>query len=293
MKKKRTTGDIVFDVLNYTFMIVLCLTTIYPFWNLFTQSIASINVPTTELYLFPPETTFENYRRVLENDDIIRGFAVTIFRTVVGTVLTLLVTLMAAYVLSKRYYPNRNLWTSLIVFTMFFNGGMIPTYLVVKGVGLLNSIWALILPGLASAYNIVIARNYFMSLPESLEESARIDGANDIRILFSIIMPLSKPIIATLALWVAVDNWNAWFDCLLYITNSDIQVLQLVMRRIVLEGSAEYVNISTVEVSSNQAIMPESIKAATIMVTTIPILIVYPFIQKYFVKGVMVGSLKG
>jgi putative aldouronate transport system permease protein len=175
---------------------------------------------------------------------------------------------------------------------MFFSGGLIPIYLLVKSLGLINSMWALVLPGLISAFSLIIARNFFMALPESLEESARIDGANDIRILFSIIVPISMPIIATLTLWMAVQHWNAWFDSLIYMTDSHKQVLQVVMRRIVLQGTKDMMDVNNFDDRSLVA-NPEMIKAATIMVTVMPIIMFYPFLQKYFVKGVLVGSLKG
>lgn len=293
MVRKRTWSGVTFDIFNTLFLILLCVSTLYPFLYLLSTSLASNNVALSTMGLIPSEITLDNFRRVVQNDEIGSAYVVTIVRTVCGTLLSLIFTFTGAYVLSKKYYPHRNFWTAVVVFTMFFDGGMIPTYLLVKSLKLTNTIWCMILPGLISAYNLVIARNYFMSLPDSFEESARIDGANDIRILVSIILPLCKPIIATIALWLAVDHWNAWFDCMLYTTEARWQVVQLIMRRIVLEGSAQYVDLNTVMNDSNAIITPESVKAATIMVTTLPILAVYPFIQKYFVKGVMVGSLKG
>ena len=174
---------------------------------------------------------------------------------------------------------------------MLFSGGMVPDYLLIRDLDLINSIWSLILPGAISAYNITIMRNYLMSLPDSLEESAYIDGANDIVILYKIIVPLSLPILATIALWTAVGHWNAWFDAMIYIQDTDKQVLAITLRRIVLQGSNSVVTMSGEEMSTQTT--SDTIKAATIMVATVPILCVYPFIQKYFVKGVMVGSLKG
>ena len=196
-----------------------------------------------------------------------------------------------AYALSKRYLPNRNFWTTILIITMFFSGGMVPEFLLIRSLGLRNTIWALVLPGAISAYNITIMRNFLMSLPDSLEESARIDGANDIQILYKIIFPLSLPILATVALWTAVGHWNAWFDSMIYITKPEKQVLQVTLRRIVLEGTNQLVTMYGEEVNQKQT--SETIKAAVTMVTTLPILMVYPFIQKYFVKGVMIGSVKG
>ncbi len=281
-----------FDIFNALFMITLCVTTIYPFIYLLSLSLSTGDVPLTQIHLIPPKFTWANYEKVLTNEFILSGFMNTVIRTVLGTALSLTFTIFAAYALSKRYFPHRTFWTAFIVFTMFFSGGLIPSYLLVKSLGLINSIWALVLPGLISAFSLIIARNFFMALPESLEESARIDGANDIRILFSIIVPISMPIIATLTLWMAVQHWNAWFDSLIYMTDSHKQVLQVVMRRIVLQGTKDMMDVNNFDDRSLVA-NPEMIKAATIMVTVMPIIMFYPFLQKYFVKGVLVGSLKG
>ena len=228
----------------------------------------------------------------LSMSNIWNGYLWTIIRTVLGTLIALVLSFHYDYVLSKKYFPNRKFWTGILVFTMFFSGGMVPEYLLIRDLGLMNSVFSLILPGAISAYNITIMRNFLMSLPDSLEESARIDGANDIIILYKIIVPLSLPILATVALWTAVGHWNAWFDAMLYIRSADKQVLAITLRRIVLVGT----NASTTSLSGEQMttnMTSETVKAATIMVATIPILCVYPFVQKYFVKGVMVGSVKG
>jgi len=291
--RRSSAGEKVFDVFNYIFMFILCLTTIYPFLYLFSNSLASSEFAQTQITIIPKSITFENYKRVLTNPLISSGYYNTILRTAIGTFLGLVTTFALAYPLSKKYFPNRNFWTGIIVFTMFFGGGMIPTYILVRNLNLMNTIWALILPELVSAYNFIIVRNYMMSLPESIEESARIDGANDIIILIRIVLPVCKPILATVALWIAVWHWNSWFDSMIYSQKAEKQVVQLIMRRIVLEGSQQVMNMSTMDESGLRVVTPESLKAATVMVTTIPILLVYPFIQKYFVKGVMLGSLKG
>jgi putative aldouronate transport system permease protein len=241
--------------------------------------------------LIPREFTYANYARVLSNRLIGIGYKNTLLRTALGTTLSLTVTFMLAYPLAKRTFPNRTFWTALVVFTMFFSGGMIPSYLLVRNLRLIDTIWALVLPELVSAYNLVIVRNYMMAIPASLEESARMDGANDIRILLRIIVPMCKPVLATIALWIAVWHWNAWFDSMIYVTKASGQVAQLVMRRIVLEGSDQITQM--IGMDTTQSVATEGLKGATIVATTLPILLAYPFIQKYFVKGVMVGSLKG
>ena len=195
---------------------------------------------------------------------------------------------MGAYPLSRKYLPHRNFYTMFIVVTMFFGGGLIPSYLLIKSLGLIDSRWVLIIPGLISTFSLLILRNFFMGIPEELEDSAKIDGANDMRILFGIIIPLSKPVLATLALWAAVSHWNAWFDALLYLQDQSKVVLQLFLRRLVISAEGD-----PMLQANPQQEAPETLKAAVIMFTALPILVVYPFLQRYFVKGILVGSLKG
>ncbi len=289
---KRTTGEHIFDVINVIVLGLLALTMLYPFWYELALSLADAEkVAISKVYIWPEYMSLESYANVLSSKYIYYGYFWTIVRTGLGTLVALLLGVHYAYALSKKDFPNRNFWTTLLVITMFFSGGMVPEYLLIRNLQLIDSIWSLILPGAISAYNITIMRNYLMSLPDSLEESARIDGANDILILYRIILPLSKPILATVALWTAVGHWNAWFDAMLYVHDTTKQVLAITLRRIVLQGSNSVVSMSGEEVNTNMT--SDTIKAATIMVATVPILCVYPFVQKYFVKGVMVGSLKG
>ncbi len=292
MKIKRSLGERAFDVCNCVFLGLLCFTFIYPFWYLFAISIADAERQAmSAVYFLPSYFSLDSYKNVLSSIYVWYGFMWSIIRTVLGTVIAVLFSYHYAYALSKRYLPNRGFWTTILVVTMFFSGGLVPEYLLVRNLGLRNTIWALVLPGAISAYNITIMRNFLMAMPESLEESARIDGAKDLTILYKIIFPLSMPIIATIGLWVAVGHWNAWFDSMIYITDPERQVLQVTLRRIVLEGSNQLVSQYGEDVTAKQT--SETIKAAVTMVTALPILMVYPFIQKYFVKGVMVGSLKG
>lgn len=293
MKIKSTPGEKVFNVFNVLFMILFSAAALYPFLYLLARSFSVPEASFTKITIVPQGFVWDNYMRVLRNSDIGTGFKNAILRTVLGTCMNLAFSVLAAYPLSKKYFPHKNFWTGIIIFTMFFSGGMIPSYLLIKRLNLLNTMWAMILPGAINTYNMIIMRNFFMSLPDSLEEAARIDGANDFVVLCRIILPMSKPIIATIALWSMVGHWNAWFDCLIYITEPSKQVLQVVMRRIVLEGTAQMLNPNSSEFGANEIVNSENIKAATIMVATLPIVMVYPFLQKYFVKGIMVGSLKG
>jgi len=285
----------IFDWINYILLAGLCLSIVYPFLYLLRTSLSAPESYTfASLSIIPRSLSLSSYWYVFENEFIRLGFVNTLRRTVLGTPVVLLATILAAYPLSRRGFPNRVLWTGLFVFTMFFDGGLIPHYIVVRALGLIDSVWALILPGLITTFTLIIVRNYFMSLPEDIEEAARIDGAGDFTILFRIVVPLSTPILATVALWTIVHHWNAWFDSLIYIRDARKHVLQVVVRRIVLEGTTQVMDITGGGQGSGDAVPnPENIKAATVMITTIPIVLVYPFLQKYFVKGIMVGSLKG
>lgn len=294
MRIKETLPSRIFDGVNCALMFLLMVVMVYPFLHVIALSITSdeVMVSSAMVRLIPEKVSLDSYRKVLGSSYIASGYTYTVLRTVLGTLLSVLVTTTTAYPLSKKHFPNRNFWTMIIVFTMIFSGGLIPTFLLVKSLGLINSLMALILPGLINTFNMIIMRNFFMTLPESLEESARIDGATDLRILISVIIPLSLSIVATVALWTAVGHWNAWFDSLIYTTDTKKLVLQVVLRRILLEGTMQMVDPTTSQTDAF-AVNPDTLKAASIMVTTLPIIVVYPFVQKYFIKGVLIGSLKG
>ena len=297
MVVRRSVGEIIFDTLNILFMVLLGFTTLYPFINV---AVTSISLPgeanAMGLHLFTANPSFYAYEKIFQNQYLMTGFRNSVIRTVLGTAINVVLSCLVAYPLSKKYLPLRNLWTSLIVFTMFFSGGLIPSYLLVKSLGLLNSLWALILPGAIGTYSMIIVRNNFQALPPDLEESARIDGANDIIILFVIVLPICVPIIATITLWYAVGHWNAWFDALIYNTDESLMVLQVLLRKMIVEGSAQYMEQSGTGTIVNDAgynPTPGVIKSAVIIVSSVPIICVYPFVQRYFMKGILVGSLKG
>ena len=282
MVEKRFTAG---KLLIYLILVLLCATIVIAFWHLLNLSLSPSHIATKGgLLLYPKEATLDNYSRVTDNRYIWMGYKNTLFFTAMG-----------AYVLSKRFFPHRTFWTLFIVFTMFFSGGLIPTYLLVKNLGLLNTYAAMILPGFISAYNMVIIRNYFQSMPEEIEESCLIDGAGRFRIFLQFVLPLSKPILATVALWLVVGHWNSWFDVLIYIKDNTKFTLQIVLRRIILTGSKEILDTSAAANAAEmeKAVSSEGLKAACIYVTTLPILCAYPFVQKFFVKGIMIGSLKG
>jgi putative aldouronate transport system permease protein len=223
------------------------------------------------------------------SDKIVASFRMSVLRTVLGTVCNMLVSIPLAYSLSKKHLPGRKAMMVYIVITMVFHGGLIPTYITVTSLGLVNSIWAMILPALVSAYNVILLRNFFMAIPPSLEESARIDGASDYAVLRKVVLPLSTPVLATISLFYAVYHWNEWFNVLLYIRKSDMWTMQVLLRNIVMEASA--VN-ELISMDTAGRMTPESIKVSTLLVTIFPIVLLYPFVQRYFIQGVMLGAVK-
>ncbi|XEC93005.1 carbohydrate ABC transporter permease [Paenibacillus tarimensis] len=284
-----TKGEKIFQGFLIVFITILSIIMVYPFLHVMSISLSTpAEALRPGIHLFPKEISLFAWERVLTTDSIWQAFGITVFRTVVGTLLSLVFMAMVAYPLSRKYLPHRGYYTTFIIITMFFGGGLIPTYLLIKSLGLINSVWVYIIPGLVSTFSMLILRNFFMGIPAELEDSAKIDGANDLRILVQIIVPLSAPVLATLALWSAVGHWNQWFDAMLYMQDKTKITLQLLLRRLVIQNMGDpMMPVPTEE----QA--PEMVKSAIIMFTALPILLVYPFLQRYFVKGVMVGSLKG
>lgn len=290
---KKTAGSRIFDGFNYLLLTLLMLVTLYPFlYVAFASFSEASKMEVFNGFLWRPlGFSTEAYKAVFENQSIWSGYRNTMFFVLVGTVLNLLFTSQAAFVLSRRNFMLKKAITLLIVFTMFFGGGLIPTYLLVKDLGMINSLWACILPGLVASWNFMIMRTYFEGIPVSLEESAKLDGANDIVILFRIILPLSGPIIAVMVLFYGVGHWNQWFSAMIYLQEHQKYPLQLVLREILLSNSTDNMLGSTSD--ADKAAVGETIKYASIVVATLPVLCVYPFLQKYFVKGVMIGAIKG
>ncbi len=286
-------GELAFNVVNVLLLGGFSFTTLYPFLYVLSISFSTQAEAMREgFHLYPRAVTLTAYKMVFSNPDILTGYANTLFRTVIGTFLSVVLCCMCAYPLARRDLPHRGMFTFALVFTMLFSGGLVPSYLLIKNVGLLNSRWVYILPGVVQAFNVIIIKNFFQQIPESLAESAYIDGAGDFRTLFQIYIPLSKPVLATVSLWTAVSHWNSWFDGLIYITDDRKQILQIFLRRIVVEGNTLLIERGMINPDATQ-FTPETLKAATIMVTVIPILLLYPFVQKYFVKGILLGGVKG
>ncbi|MFC4597189.1 carbohydrate ABC transporter permease [Cohnella hongkongensis] len=277
----------------YAALLVFTLLTLYPFWHVLMYSISDPKKAMSGgLFLFPKGFSFDSYLMLFRNSMIFQAYSNSLFRLFVGTFVNILLTAMLAYPLSIRRFIGRTPLTLIIFFTMLFSGGMIPTYLLVNSFGLVDTLWALILPSAISAWNFFIMKNYFQSIPPELEESANIDGASPMRTLVSIILPVSMPVIAAIALFYGVWHWNAFFDAVLYIHSQDKQVLTLFLRTMMNFSAMESTrSMNDAAVVTN--ISEESVKMATIIATMLPMLLTYPFLQKYFVKGVLIGAVKG
>lgn len=289
---KPNAGEKIFNLVNTLVLGLLGLSCVYPFIYVLSMSLSSAAEASRQgLHLFPWQVSWTSYKIVLSDPGILLGFWNSIVRTVVGTILTLLATCVAAYPLSRKEMPHRSLLQFLILFTMLFGGGLVPNYLLIHRLGLINNRFSLILPGLITGFNVIVLRRFFQAIPDSLCESARIDGAGEWRILFSIFIPLSKPVLATVALWTAVAHWNAWLDALLYITDGRKQVLQVALQSIVVQNSFKAMDMGVTDAAVVD-FSSETVKAATIMITVLPMLLLYPFVQKYFVRGILLGSVK-
>ncbi|MDR6551859.1 carbohydrate ABC transporter permease [Paenibacillus qinlingensis] len=291
--KHKSISDIVFDVCNYIFLTLLSLSTLYPFLYILFSSLSNPVelMKRTGIILWPAGFSLEAYKLVFQNPMIPTGYANTLFYVAIGTLLNIVFTSLTAFALSRRNVMLRDPIMMAIVFTMFFGGGLVPSYLLVKGVGLYDTRWALIIPGLISTMNLIILRTSFQSIPESLEESAKIDGANDFTVFTKVVMPLSIPVLSVMVLFYGVAHWNSYFSALIYLRSRDLYPLQLVLREILITNNSE--SMLTDVGAFDKAYVGETIKYATIIIATLPILLLYPFLQKYFVKGVMIGAIKG
>ena len=288
-----TKGEKTFLVVNDVVMVVLCAIMIYPILFVLGRSVTpEFERALNPLRLIPRTFDWSGYRFILSSgSNIINSYLTTIARTLIGTTLNIVVTTLLAYPLSKKYYPPRRALTGMIVFTMWFSGGLIPSFLLHKSLGLINNFWVYILPSMVNAFNLIIMRNFFMQIPDSLEDSAKLDGANDLHIFFRIYLPLSTASIATITLFYAVYHWNMWFDSMLYMNRKEMWTMQYTLRQLI--DSATVADIATVGSAMDNIPPAETVRMSTIVIATVPILCVYPFLQKYFVKGMLVGSVKG
>lgn len=290
---KPSIGERIFDVVNVTIMVILIILTLYPMLYILFSSLSEGNrlISFNGVLLWPQGFSLDGYKAVLSNPVILQGFKNTLFVLVVGLVINMTLTALGAYFLSREGVMLQKPIMFFIVFTMFFSGGLVPFFLIVKSYGLLDSLWSLILPTAVSTFNLIIMRTYFLSIPKEMEESAVLDGAGHFTILFRIFIPLSMPVVAVLILYYGVGHWNSWFNAMIFLRDQNLFPIQLVVRNIILENdNANMIGTTTLIQSRDVA---ETLKYAAIIVTTAPILLLYPFLQKYFVKGVMVGALKG
>lgn len=292
MKNRDSAGDRLFLAACYIILTFMAVIMLYPFWDLFILSIS----PKSEalkvgwrLYTRSPELTA--YLQVLQSPDIWRSAFNSVIRVVAGTAVGIILTAMTAYPLSKKTFVLNRTFTFIILFTMLFSGGLIPSYMLMKGLNLIDNFLVLILPSAVTAYNLIIVRNFLRSLPVSLEESAKIDGASDFVVWWRVYMPLSLPVLATVALWMAVGHWNAYFDALIYINDRTKYVLQIILRRVLIEQQEDmFITGTMMDMGAKPT--SETQKAALIMISTLPIILLYPFLQKYFVRGIVLGAVK-
>ncbi|MWV47217.1 ABC transporter permease subunit [Paenibacillus sp. HJL G12] len=296
MKNSKSVAERIFDGSLYVFLAVIFLVTFYPFWNIL---VISLNDATDtlkgSLYFWPRMPTFESYITIFRNPEIWSAIKVTVLRTVVGTALSIFCISMLAYALSKRTLLGWRFFSFFFVFTMYFGGGLIPTYMVIKSVGLIDSFWVYIFPGLIGVFLMILVRTFIEQIPGEIEESSKIDGANDLQIFFRIIMPLCVPVLATIGLFLAIGHWNSWYDSYVYTYKPDLKTLQAVLVKILNQFQTASMMSDAQQLAQSSKRIPvssESIRMAVTMVATLPIIMVYPFVQKYFVKGIMMGAIK-
>lgn len=295
---RETFSDRLFGFGNHLLVGALLLIILYPLVYIVSASVSDpAAVNSGQMWLWPVGFTLEGFGRVFNNPDILIGYRNTLFYTVVGTLINLAVTLPCAYALSRAELPGRTVILGVILFTMFFSGGLIPTYLLIRDLGMINSVWALLLPKAAAAWNILVAMAFFaMTIPKELQDAAEIDGASPLGFFWRIVLPLSKPIIAVMALFYAVGHWNQYFDALIYLSDRNLFPLQLFLREILVEqqmSTTMMMDGAAMEAMAQQARIADIVKYAVMIVASAPLLIVYPFLQRFFVKGVLIGSVKG
>ncbi|GGH85886.1 putative aldouronate transport system permease protein [Pullulanibacillus pueri] len=294
-KRKSVAEDRVFNIVIYTIAAVLIIIVLYPLIFVLSASFSDPNqIINGGLWLLPKGFTLDAYTKVFHDADIWNSYKNTVLYTTVGTIINIILTTLIAYPLSRRDLPGRNLFMIIITFTMFFQGGIIPTYLIVQNLGMVNTFWAMVIPNAIATYNVIVMRTFFQtSIPWELQEAAQIDGCTNFKLFLKVILPLSKPIIAVMVLFYAVGHWNSFFDALIYLQDDTLYPLQLVLREILIQNQAAYLDELGSFGMADQALLAESMKYAIIIIASLPVLILYPFIQRHFVKGVMIGSIKG
>lgn len=292
----KTKADKIFDVCNYMLMILVIFITLFPFWTVLVGSFnEGLDLMKGGVYFWPRKFSLDNYQAVFKDRQILIAYKITVLRTLIGTISSVFVTALFAYGFSRKVLKGRSIYAVIGLTTLFFHGGVIPTYLVIKQLGLLNNFWVYIFPLMFNFFNVLIMQAYFRGIPDSIIESAKIDGAGEYTIFFRLILPLSKPVLAAITLFTGVRHWNSFFDSLLYTTRPELQTIQLYLMKVI--RSFSQVSAMMSKYGSGDAAQStataHSVQYATMMVVTIPILMLYPFLQKYFVKGIMIGAVKG
>lgn len=292
--KKKVSGERVGNLFIEVLLLLMVIATLYPFWHVFMYSISDSRAAMSGgLFFLPRKLTFLTYQLIFKTSQIFVAFGNTVAKTVVGTFISLVLTVLTAYPLSLPYFRGRRFFQMVIFFTMLFSGGIIPTYLLLKDLHMLDTFWVYVLPSAMSPYNMFIMRNFFLTIPDSLQESAKLDGANHMQILCRIVLPLSKASLATMTMFYGVANWNSYMDGILYVNNQKLQLLQVYLRQLISSSGAKGALSAAGDLSAAAAVTEESMKMTVISLSIIPILFVYLFLQKYFTKGMMVGSVKG
>lgn len=288
---KKTIGSKTFDTINYAFLAIYAAIAIIPFIYILVASLTPPELLLKKSFILIPEKiSFDAYRYIFSTDTIPKSLLVSAFVTVFGTAVNIIVTVLMAYPLAHKDIMGRKFIMLMITFTLMFSGGMVPTYIIVQKLGLIDNLLSLILPNAMSAFSLIIFKNYFQELPKELEESARIDGCNDLKILLQIILPVSKPLIATFVIMFGVANWNSWFNAVLYINDPGKWPIQVILRQMITASAG----VGSAESMAEGLVIPaEVVRMCTIVIATMPILCIYPFLQKYFTKGILLGSVKG
>lgn len=292
---KESPGDRVFNVATHLYLWIIFVLVAYPLLYVVSASFSAPSaVISGKVWLWPIEPTFNGYAAVFKNKQLVSGFANSIFYMVVGTMINLVMTVMAAFPLSRKELHGRNIFMAIFVFTMLFSGGLIPNFLLIKDLGILDTRWAMLLPVALSVWNVIITRTYFqVTIPDELYEAAAIDGCNDFLFLLRMVLPLSAPIIAVMSLYYGVGHWNSYFNALIYLKSPDLQPLQIVLRNILVLNQLDPTMMQDFEAQQRKQGLVDIVKYAVIVVASLPVLIIYPFVQKYFVRGIMIGAIKG
>ena len=292
---RETKSDKIFTFFNYSFLIFLVIVVLYPLIYIVSSSFSSAEaVSTGRVWLLPVDFSLEGYKAVFKNEMIWKGYGNSLYYMVVGTIINVVLTIMAAYPLSRGSFRGKNFFMFLFVFTMMFNGGLIPSYLLVRDLGMLDTRWALLIPNALAAFNVIITVTFFRSsIPNELLESAQLDGCNDFKFLTKVVIPLSAPIIAVISLFYAIGHWNQYFSALIYLRDANLFPLQLVLRSILTQNEIDPTMMGDASDLESKIGLANLLKYSLIVVASIPVLVIYPFVQKHFVKGVMIGSIKG